>query len=82
MDLEEIDVQDNNYRVFITNKNVEALTESPSYGKGIHYYVTIGKMTCGKYNLYYARPHEKKANLSYRVYDTVDLLEEEFEILD
>ena len=79
--LEDVDIKDNNFKVFVTNKTVESLIDSEPYEIGEEYYVTIGKMTCGKINLYYANAHTQGANKSYRVYDTVEELKKEFNIL-
>lgn len=78
---EDVDIEENNFRVYATNKNVESLVDSEPYEIGEEYYVTIGKMTSGKLNLYYANAHAQGANKSYRVYNTVEELNKEFNII-
>tara|TARA_R110002126_G_scaffold112047_1_gene250056 strand:+ start:610 stop:867 length:258 start_codon:yes stop_codon:yes gene_type:complete len=69
---EDVDLEDNDFRVFTTNKTMEALIEEAPYGRGIHYFVTVGRMSSGKYNVYFANAFTEGANISYRVYDTIE----------
>lgn len=50
------------------------------YEKGKDYLVSIDRMTCGKFNMYFNNGFQEGAEKSYRVFRSVESLEERFDV--